>query len=103
PPQPRPPTPTPLPYTTLFRSILARQAHVQQHQIGSFTGQSLAQGLTVTTAFHPKALAAEVVAEQLPHLGVVVHHQQSCLFRHTLDRKSTRLNSSHVKISYAVF
>src|SRR5690606_40486274 len=30
------------------------------------------------------------------HLGGVVH-------RHHLDRKSTRLNSSHVKTSYAVF
>src|SRR5690606_41988731 len=30
--------------------------------------------------------------------------QSSCLLKsHTLDRKSTRLNSSHVNISYAVF
>src|SRR5690606_41652679 len=29
--------------------------------------------------------------------------QNGALFRHCQDRKSTRLNSSHVKISYAVF
>src|SRR3989442_2120634 len=27
----------------------------------------------------------------------------SCLYRTSADRKSTRLNSSHVRISYAVF
>src|SRR5690606_41479127 len=32
-----------------------------------------------------------------------VDHISSCAMHHTLDRKSTRLNSSHVKISYAVF
>src|SRR5690554_2794724 len=31
------------------------------------------------------------------------HHHQSCLEPHAGDRKSTRLNSSHVRISYAVF
>src|SRR5699024_11174780 len=36
------------------------------------------------------------------HMGYVV--QQIGLFPHmTIDRKSTRLNSSHVSISYAVF
>src|SRR5690606_41196446 len=30
-------------------------------------------------------------------------HHESQLYQKSLDRKSTRLNSSHVKISYAVF
>src|SRR5690606_41259404 len=29
--------------------------------------------------------------------------QYQCFYRYSRDRKSTRLNSSHVKISYAVF
>src|SRR5207302_6090222 len=33
----------------------------------------------------------------------VGHHARVDENRHMLDRKSTRLNSSHVKISYAVF
>src|SRR5690554_274398 len=32
-----------------------------------------------------------------------IEHQKQCLCINTLDRKSTRLNSSHVRISYAVF
>src|SRR5690606_42044401 len=31
------------------------------------------------------------------------HHRRQSFVFHSLDRKSTRLNSSHVKISYAVF
>src|SRR5690606_17030341 len=40
--------------------------------------------------------------EQVPHAhgGLLVHHAAQ---PQSLDRKSTRLNSSHVKISYAVF
>src|SRR2546430_13308627 len=36
---------------------------------------------------------------KLPDLG----EAQSCLHRRAQDRKSTRLNSSHSQISYAVF
>src|SRR5439155_26828226 len=35
--------------------------------------------------------------------GLVVQQQMDAAFRNDLDRKSTRLNSSHVAISYAVF
>src|SRR5690554_7461314 len=35
------------------------------------------------------------VAQPVRHLGLALHH--------VADRKSTRLNSSHVRISYAVF
>src|SRR5690606_41651338 len=37
------------------------------------------------------------------HLGVVTLQDTSAIRRFGGDRKSTRLNSSHVKISYAVF
>src|SRR5436309_7339799 len=40
----------------------------------------------------------------LPHdLHVAVHVRLRAMVRNERDRKSTRLNSSHVKISYAVF
>src|SRR5699024_11840952 len=54
----------------------------------------------------------EDVGEDLPAVGAQVavglHHPAQLLDRHLLparrrDRKSTRLNSSHVSISYAVF
>src|SRR3712207_321096 len=34
---------------------------------------------------------------------LIVHAEQAAIFRKSLDRKSTRLNSSHANISYAVF
>src|SRR3712207_8861455 len=75
----RPPRSTPFPYPTLFRS--ARR--------GVFRGAGLAVGgagrsIVRTLSFFSKWLA-EVVRQP------------------ALDRKSTRLNSSHTVISYAVF
>src|SRR2546426_3194363 len=78
----RPPRSTLFPYTTLFRSAgLARDD---------------AEGLRQV---HPLLEAA--------HLGRhgAVEHVQLRVARHDAegDRKSTRLNSSHLVISYAVF
>src|SRR5438270_6201438 len=70
----RPPRSTLFPYTTLFRS---------QHAMGS-----LDRLLTY-------ARGESLSVEQLSALAA-----ESCS---TLDRKSTRLNSSHSQISYAVF
>src|SRR5438445_4418191 len=70
----RPPTSTLFPYTTLFRSRYGRL---------------------------PRALrgAAAALGELLPDaLGSEVDR-----VKRFLDRKSTRLNSSHANISYAVF
>src|SRR2546430_13319166 len=70
----RPPRSTLFPYTTLFRSLRPRRAH----HCAINTGRP---------APHRPGL---------PRLmGVVA--------RDGLDRKSTRLNSSHSQISYAVF
>src|SRR5690606_41270315 len=74
-----PPRSTLFPYTTLFRSREHVVAAVQRdHQVGAELEQPRLQ---------EQALLHGVVAD---HAGVE-------------DRKSTRLNSSHVKISYAVF
>src|SRR3712207_7109513 len=72
----RPPRSTLFPYTTLFRSWLARLGPARRHP-----------------ALRPPdgAVAAEDVVHPLDAAG------------HGRDRKSTRLNSSHVNISYAVF
>src|SRR2546430_12258739 len=73
----RPPRSTLFPYTTLFRSqclVPARLAH----------------RLALPHERHdPRVVAQEV--------SVAVHHELLA------DRKSTRLNSSHSQISYAVF
>src|SRR5690606_41559403 len=86
---PRPPTSPLFPYTTLFRSASAA------------AGVHEAQDLNITAA-------AELVAQRLAvEPGADSVEQGLVSFRVTTqqgtDRKSTRLNSSHVKISYAVF
>src|SRR3712207_8738357 len=76
----RPPRSTLFPYTTLFRSV-----H-ELRQLGR---------------------AEELLERRGNRLGVdqVVRHQRLLLglAEAFLDRKSTRLNSSHANISYAVF
>src|SRR2546429_7116650 len=72
----RPPRSTLFPYTTLFRSRIALGAG--------------AQGITV----HPRPDGRHVRAQDVRELAGVL--------RPHVDRKSTRLNSSHGYISYAV-
>src|SRR3712207_8108175 len=76
----RPPRSTLFPYTTLFRS--ARVAdHAGRRQVGAMSEQG---NLT------PLQAASDPIDP-----GATIGHVQ--------DRKSTRLNSSHANISYAVF
>src|SRR5438045_4859185 len=80
---PPPPRPTLFPYTTLFRSI----GNVRGHVI-------LRGGIEVVLAARDRRRHALVFRAQGPPGLVVIGRR---------DRKSTRLNSSHLGISYAVF
>src|SRR3712207_7004780 len=85
----RPPRSTLFPYTTLFRSTGA-------------TSSSSRGGSRLMAAAALPVPVVRAVGERAPHPGE--RHQQrrdSC--RPFQDRKSTRLNSSHANISYAVF
>src|SRR5688572_32584714 len=92
----RPPISTLFPYTTLFRSWGYSTFRDKQEDIIS----SVMNGRD-TLALLPtgggKSICYQVPALAKPGLCVVV----SPLI--ALDRKSTRLNSSHSQISYAVF
>src|SRR5690606_41132096 len=79
----RPPIPTLFPYTTLFRS-LADEA------------DDLGQRRAPARPRHAEAEGARPV-DRPPDDGLA-----RPLFYRQRDRKSTRLNSSHVEISYAV-
>src|SRR5437870_7618651 len=88
-----PPRPTLFPYTTLFRSLGAATGPVAA--VASGGGARPLHGAGIT----PSACSGAASAARLRSRG---------RFRaegHSIggDRKSTRLNSSHVAISYAVF
>src|SRR5690606_40196159 len=77
----RPPSATLFPYTTLFRSFDAE-------------GNVVAQADGEMPGFPTSAWIADRAFEDARALDVPPEAE---------DRKSTRLNSSHVKTSYAVF
>src|SRR5437667_5030113 len=77
----RPPRSTLFPYTTLFRS----------HELRVTDALECERQLQWFTIFLPQL---EASVRQLTRPGVAAPIQ---------DRKSTRLNSSHITISYAVF
>src|SRR3712207_6999605 len=84
----RPPRSTLFPYTTLFRSVGAVAVEDAEAAAQVPEGPAPAR-------FFPEG---EVVA----HPGQC-HRVRGVLVDAPLDRKSTRLNSSHANISYAVF
>src|SRR5256885_11305194 len=73
----RPPRSTLFPYTTLFRSSAVRPQRLCHHR----------QGNEPQGHAHLRTDRARIAREEV----------------HEEDRKSTRLNSSHLVISYAVF
>src|SRR5690606_39375228 len=100
-PRPRPPRSTLFPYTTLFRSdpMMFKFASSATNTAGKkYTSSETFTWLT--EHFKTSLAQAKPVVEQLFLAGVnhVFYHGTTYS-----DRKSTRLNSSHVKISYAVF
>src|SRR5256885_13221558 len=89
----RPPRSTLFPYTTLFRSHRSERAVVAVRHERSFVAVREAG-----RAFSQQGCAqGEPHVRRLPDLGRPRSHPR------TGDRKSTRLNSSHLVISYAVF
>src|SRR2546427_6072432 len=78
----RPPRSTLFPYTTLFRSLGQRRVQDQRIGFGQQQPGRVAQRIT-----------HDLPARRIGSVLVVT----------TGDRKSTRLNSSHSQISYAVF
>src|SRR2546426_8815726 len=113
----RPPRSTLFPYTTLFRSS-SRQNGVLESDIGvKFDTRNFRLGFDPVTglvmpgvytneAFHPDIILLPGCGVDFTHsrlsnlLGIRNRQPFQEGFR---DRKSTRLNSSHLVISYAVF
>src|SRR3712207_7846248 len=92
----RPPRSTLFPYTTLFRS---RIAIVACEASSVMLGRSIA---ALLRAILPIALLEPLDRPLQIERGRDAGHVEAHL-DHGEDRKSTRLNSSHANISYAVF
>src|SRR5258708_11766778 len=82
----RPPRSTLFPYTTLFRSLV----NTMRTQISDDVETIHAKAIAISTSAERQKVALSNGEEISARLVV-------------LDRKSTRLNSSHQIISYAVF
>src|SRR3712207_7353400 len=83
----RPPRSTLFPYTTLFRSVNGTRG--RRHRIEHLE--------YVDPADVPRLAALGITASMQPV------HCNPLYLSNWIDRKSTRLNSSHANISYAVF
>src|SRR3712207_8190001 len=83
----RPPRSTLFPYTTLFRSEVAPTLNLVPYGLG--TARRAADDCVAASELAPAA-----GFQWTPHLPRTLARK---------DRKSTRLNSSHANISYAVF
>src|SRR3712207_7619089 len=92
----RPPRSTLFPYTTLFRSV--DDGRSGQHR-------ATATDVVAVAEVQPQRRHGHVALD----VGLLVHREQDAAALDLLghvgveDRKSTRLNSSHANISYAVF
>src|SRR3712207_7426184 len=86
----RPPRSTLFPYTTLFRSTLFRSLRGHTSFAWLESGAFLMMRSEIDDPRFPSAIA--ILASD--------DSEGKC---YMLDRKSTRLNSSHANISYAVF
>src|SRR3712207_7718342 len=82
----RPPRSTLFPYTTLFRS--GRQVDAER-QLGHAREVGRELDLSAIAAVRERQAERRILDREVEQRGV--------------DRKSTRLNSSHANISYAVF
>src|SRR2546430_8922663 len=89
----RPPRSTLFPYTTLFRSQVSDLIQEKRPCIGHFEAANFLRHSPSESAF---LVSEEFAFQQVKRNGGAIQ-------LHKRDRKSTRLNSSHSQISYAVF
>src|SRR5690606_41441885 len=91
---PRPPTSTLFPYTTLFRS---RASANSKYRVTYITSEDQDIGAGECHVYQVP------IPTQLRNPADDHRIRIDVTLSYVADRKSTRLNSSHVKISYAVF
>src|SRR5690554_7399120 len=92
---PRPPRSTLFPYTTLFRSVRS----------SVFLNAYQAMSMNVSHKYDNYVIHVDYQNTNVPVLNYADYNAPITgnIDLRIRDRKSTRLNSSHVRISYAVF
>src|SRR5207253_8486958 len=98
----RPPSTPLFPYTTLFRSL---QARATLATVARLLGTRVQESLALARAV---GATADEIRQRLDEQRPRVEERQAAAAaaaarQAARDRNSTRLNSSHVAISYAVF
>src|SRR5207302_11412748 len=94
------PTVTLFPYTTLFRSLTFATSSLVAQQPAAGNGELTIQRIFRSPEFRSGAFPTlSWLSDGVSYVELRPNPQGGA----DLDRKSTRLNSSHVKISYAVF
>src|SRR3712207_7735814 len=99
----RPPRSTLFPYTTLFRSQRRRE---RREHLGYRAAQMRLRGEAIAGGHRrvDAPVAQLLVEEHQPRRGAGEEVSEERISgQRRRDRKSTRLNSSHANISYAVF
>src|SRR3712207_8323226 len=99
----RPPRSTLFPYTTLFRSRAERQAIVlntAERLFASRSSRSVGMDELVRETGLGKMTVYRLFKSKDDLVGAYLARKAGTVLA---DRKSTRLNSSHANISYAVF
>src|SRR5689334_23852397 len=94
---PRPPRSTLFPYTTLFRSTLYAYSIVHR----SFPGVAVPYVSAIVDLDGGGSLKGNLIDVEPDPAKLTLGMPVDVVFKE--DRKSTRLNSSHSSISYAVF
>src|SRR5690554_7024929 len=96
----RPPRSTLFPYTTLFRSYLSSIERESDHPLAKaiveYIGDVDPYEVENTNVVKGGGIVADINGSRVSVGNLALMESEG-------DRKSTRLNSSHVRISYAVF
>src|SRR5690606_40828694 len=96
-----PPRFTLFPYTTLFRSLV--MGYVKYRQQLANLNELLELNQQVGSVKNLQAGDPDSHSTVVLVIGESTNGRRMGIYGYSRDRKSTRLNSSHVKISYAVF
>src|SRR5690606_39380700 len=97
----RPIRSTLFPYTTLFRSEITTWINAENEVIASIRGFNFQLPSKENIQALEDSIMVGADFDTLQHMYATFPEMN--IVGRKIDRKSTRLNSSHVKISYAVF